>query len=251
MFMDSPPSSTQRLSHSDTFRFSCHGSLSCFNTCCRNKHLPLTPYDVLKLRAALDLDSENFLSEYTLYSKDPQTGFPVVSIKMKDNPERSCPFVSPEGCTVYGDRPTACRLFPLARAVSAGLGVESRKEFCYLLDLPGCLGTKEEEIRTIDQWMDDQELRTYLATNDRVVEFVLMVKRVLGRPLDERGLRKVLAALYNLDVFREFVVSTNFLDALEIEEEMRRRVHDDDLALLELGLVYLRHALASLCGSRK
>lgn len=243
MFVDSPPSPTQRLSPSDTFRFSCHSSLSCFNTCCHNKHLPLTPYDVLRLRTALGMDSDKFLSEFTMYSTDPHTGFPVVSIKMKNDPEKSCPFVSPEGCAIYKDRPTACRLFPLARAVSASLGDGTRKEFCYLLVLPGCLGTQEKEVRTIDQWMDDQELRTYLAMNDCMVDFVLMVKRVLGRPLDERGLRKVLAALYNLDVFRQFVFSTNLLDAMEAGGEMRHRVHDD-VALLELGLIYLRHALA-------
>lgn len=245
MFIDSPPSPTQRLTLSDTFRFSCHGSLSCFNRCCRNKHLPLTPYDVLRLRTALGLNSDDLLSKHALYSTDPQTGFPVVSIKMKSDPERSCPFVSPEGCTVYENRPTACRLFPLARAASAGLGGEARKVFYCLLDMPGCLGTKEKDVRTIDQWMDDQELRTYLAMNDRMVDFVLTAKKALGRPLDERGLHKVLAALYNVDVFRHFVISTNLLDALEIEERLRRRVRDDDLALLELGLTYLRWALAS------
>ncbi len=191
------------------------------------------------------MDSDCFLSEHTIYSTDPQTGFPVVSIKMRNDPERSCPFVSPAGCAVYEDRPTACRLFPLARAVSAGLGTGTRKEFCYLLDIPGCLGTQEKEVWTVDQWMDDQELQTHLAMNDRMVDFVLRVKKVLGRPLDERGLRKALAALYNLDVFRQFVLSTDFLHALKIEEDLVRRVHDDDSALLELGLIYLRLALAS------
>ncbi len=245
MFIDSTPSNIRRLSSFDRFRFSCHGGLSCFNSCCANKHLPLTPYDVLRLKNALGMHSDDFLSRHTLYNVDPGTGFPVVAIRMEDDPGRTCPFVSVRGCTVYADRPTSCRLYPLARAVSARTGGEVRKEFYYLLDAPACLGTREDPVRTVHEWVADQELGMYLTLNDRMVDFVLRVKTSLGRPLDERALHKVVVALYNLDVFRDFVASTNLLDALNTEEYLRRRVHHDDLSLLELGLVYLRRALVS------
>lgn len=245
MFVDYPPSLDQRLSRSDTFRFSCHKGLSCFNSCCRNKHLPLTPYDVLRLKTALGLDSDEFLSRHTLYNIDPRSGFPIISIRMKNNPERSCPFVSPEGCTVYEDRPTACRLFPLARAVALGMEGDERREFFTLLDIPGCLGLREPAVMSVEQWMHDQGLEAYIAMNDPMVDFVLRAKNALGRPLDEASLRRVIVSCYNIDVFRDFVFSTNFLDAFEIEEKMCRRARDDDMALLELGLVYLKRGLAS------
>ncbi len=243
--MDTLPSENERLSASDTFRFSCRPELSCFNHCCANKHLPLTPYDVLRIKAALGLTSDELLARHTLYSIDPSTGFPVISIRMGDDPEKTCPFVSPKGCTVYENRPTACRLYPLARAVSADPMGDVVKEFFYSIDTPVCLGIREREVRSVEQWLDDQGLPSYLGMNDRVVGFVLTTKKRLGKPLDERSLHKVLVALYNLDVFRDFVFSTQILDILQTKEPLRDRIRNDDTALLELALTYLGRARLS------
>ena len=43
------------------FRFRCHSALACFNQCCRNLNLFLYPYDVIRLRKALQMDSDRFL----------------------------------------------------------------------------------------------------------------------------------------------------------------------------------------------
>ena len=45
--------------------------------------------------------------------KPEQSLFPIVVLKMKDVELKRCFFVSEEGCTVYEDRPWACRMFPL------------------------------------------------------------------------------------------------------------------------------------------
>ncbi|MFP5214199.1 MAG: YkgJ family cysteine cluster protein, partial [Acidobacteriota bacterium] len=150
MFLASPPAGEERLSLQDSFRFACRENLSCFNSCCRNKHLPLTPYDVLRLKNALGLSSDEFLSRHTVYNIDPHSGFPVISIRMEDDEKRTCPFVSPEGCKVYRNHPTACRLYPLARAAGAATAGRERKSFYYMLDIPGCLGSNEAEPRTVD-----------------------------------------------------------------------------------------------------
>ncbi len=34
----------------DKFKFSCHKELTCYNTCCRDVNIFLTPYDVLRMR---------------------------------------------------------------------------------------------------------------------------------------------------------------------------------------------------------
>ncbi len=36
-------------------------------------------------------------------------------LKMLDDKERSCPFVTPEGCTIYTDRPANCRYYPVGQ----------------------------------------------------------------------------------------------------------------------------------------
>jgi len=68
-------------------------------------------------------------------------------------------------------------------------------------------------------------------------------KRDRTKPLDESQLQKVMVACYNLDLFREFVFKTGFLDLYEIDEKTRSKINDDDNALLNLGFAYLDRVL--------
>jgi hypothetical protein len=52
------------LKNTDTFTFRCHSDLTCFNQCCRNLNLFLYPYDVLRLRKRLNMDSDRFLEAH-------------------------------------------------------------------------------------------------------------------------------------------------------------------------------------------
>ena len=45
-FMENLP----ELEPGKTFCFACHPEVPCFNRCCAELTLPLTPYDVLRLR---------------------------------------------------------------------------------------------------------------------------------------------------------------------------------------------------------
>ncbi len=243
MFTRNLPESEARLGPGDTFPFSCHSGLDCFNTCCRNKQLPLTPYDVLRLKQGLKLSSDAFLEAHTLYWTDPETGFPSVCLRMGEGPDRACPFVSPEGCRVYDDRPTACRLYPLARAAGGQGGSRAPGWFAFLMDTPACLGRRERRVWSVEAWMESQGLEPYLRMNDRMLERVLHPNRRARAPLDERQVRTLIVACYNLDVFRKFVFETSFADAAGLEEAARERVAVDDTALLELGMAYLRQVL--------
>lgn len=231
------------LGPGDTFSFSCHSGLACFNTCCRNKQLPLTPYDVLRLRQGLKLSSDAFLEAHTLYWIDPETGFPTICLRMGEEPDRACPFVSSEGCRVYDDRPTACRLYPLARAAGGQGGPPSPGSFAFLMDTPGCLGRRETRAWSVEGWMESQGLGPYLRMNDRMLEVVFPPHRRAQAPLDERRIQTMIVACYNLDVFRKFVFETSFADASGLDEVARERVAVDDTALLELGMAHLRRVL--------
>jgi hypothetical protein len=46
-----------------------------------------------------------------------------------------------------------------------------------------------------------------------------------------------------MDVFREFVFKTRFLEVYEIDEKTRSKIKNDETALLHLGLAYLRKTL--------
>lgn len=242
MFLDSLPPPEKRLALNDTFNFSCHRDLSCFNRCCRNKHLPLTPYDILRMRKALGIHSNDFLEKYSLYRLDPLSGFPVLSLRMEQG-EGVCPFVGPGGCTIYHDRPTACRLFPLGRSSGMSLRGAGLEEVLYLLDTPGCMGVEENRVQTVEQWIEDQGLVPYIEMNDRMLGLLFHPRRDASRDLDDGQQQKIMVACYNIDLFREFVLKTRFGEYFKVGRETLRRVEESDEELLSLGLSYLARTL--------
>jgi Fe-S-cluster containining protein len=243
MFLEEMPARESHLGLRDSFIFRCHVALSCFNTCCRNKLLPLTPYDALRLKGALGLHSDKFLQRYTGYSVDPGSGFPVVHLSMQKSDRRDCPFVTEKGCAVYADRPTACRLYPLARFSRPRDDTTGSEAFYTLLDTPGCLGRREKSDLNVQSWIEDQALAPYLESNDRFMAIVFHPGRDRNGELDQGQLQKVMVACYNLDIFREFVFSTPFLDIFQVDPETREKVKEDDVVLLKLGIAYLKRVL--------
>jgi len=55
-----------RLGPTDSFEFSCHPGVKCFNKCCSDVNIVLTPYDVLRMKNRLGITSTEFLDTYTL-----------------------------------------------------------------------------------------------------------------------------------------------------------------------------------------
>ena len=44
-----------RMNLDSTFRFSCHPGVACFNRCCADVNIFLTPYDVLRMKNRLGI----------------------------------------------------------------------------------------------------------------------------------------------------------------------------------------------------
>ena len=106
------------LDDSGRFSFGCHPGLPCFTDCCADVNIFLTPYDVLRLRRRLGLEAQEFLARHTILPFAKTQTLPVPLLRMKDDAQRRCPFVGPEGCTVYEDRPWPCRMYPVGVASS-------------------------------------------------------------------------------------------------------------------------------------
>ena len=106
------------VSINERFAFHCGRDVSCFNACCRDLNQFLAPYDILQLKNFLGIRSTEFLATYPARHVGPETGLPVITLRPKAGDQRECPFVTPAGCGVYPNRPSSCRIYPLARAVS-------------------------------------------------------------------------------------------------------------------------------------
>jgi len=164
-----PLCDVRTLAPGELFRFRCHEGLSCFTDCCRRLTLALTPYDTLRLKNRLGLASSVFLERYTTVEQHQDDIFPQVLLAMNDDSRANCPFVEPNrGCTVYPDRPGACRTYPLGRGVHRKESGDIH-ELWVLLNEPHCRGFDQGNSMSVASWVDDQELRAYNQANDAML----------------------------------------------------------------------------------
>ena len=219
------------------FKFACHPGVPCFNECCADLTLTLTPYDVLRLKKRLGLGSGDFLDQYTESQDDPGR-FPRLKLKMTDGLKKPCPFVTPRGCSIYEDRPGACRTYPLGRGSAQG-----GREMFFLVQEGHCRGFEQERQWEVDEWLADQGLEEYNRLNDQWME-ILTSRTSLGPA--EHHVKKIQMfsmVSYNLDRFRDFVFHSRFLDMFDLDPALVDRARADDAALLELGFLWLKFAL--------
>ncbi len=232
----------KRLSINDDFTFACGPHVPCFTECCGKLELLLTPYDVLRLSQELSVSSEAFIDTWTEMRWKTPHGFPEFLMKM-DRETKRCPFVTPEGCSVYKNRPGACRIYPLGRAATINPFDGSKHEFYFTVLEDHCKGFEQKKTWKIRDWVADQGMEDYNNINDLLME--LYVKRSRGKSVqfNQQHIQMFLMACYNLEKFRKFVFESGFLKKFAVEPERLRKIKSDDLALLEFAFDWIRFAL--------
>jgi len=238
---------SQRLAAEDKFKFACHPGVSCFGKCCANVNIFLTPYDVLRMKNAKDISSTEFLKEYAFPLSLEENQLPVVLLKMTEDEEKKCPFVSDDGiCSIYDDRPWACRMYPIGLASSkTGVGDEG-EEFCFIVDESDtlCRGFEEDNELTVKEWMDSQDVGTFNRKSESYMQFTLHPHLQEKKELGEGKIQMFFTACYDLDGFRKIVLESTFLDRFEVNDEIIEQLKTDDEALLEFAVTkWLRFAL--------
>ncbi len=223
------------------FQFDCHPGVPCFNACCGKLNLVLTPYDILRLARNLGLSTGDLVENHTVAAQE-KSRWPLIRLKMDEKAGGDCPFLKPEGCGVYPDRPSACRIYPLARAVSRGYGPGEVMEQFFVVEESHCQGFAEERHWTVAEWVADQGLIPYHRFNDRWMAVVTHPKGPGSGPEAEKNRRMFYLASYNLDRFRDFVFQTKFLDLFEIDPIRLSRLKDNDEELLALAMDWLAFA---------
>lgn len=227
----------QRLEPGEKFCFSCHSGLECFNTCCRDKRLPLWPYDMLRLVKGLGISSSQVLEKYVELELDPRSGWPALRIKLDS--DGRCTLLSPQGCSVYAHRPSACRIYPLAWALAPGPDGGPGEEVFMRQETPGCLGWGEPAEHTTDSWAADQGLAEYLQANSSLLGLWFHPSRRGRMELEPAQVHAVIAALYNPDVFLQMVLDPKKRKTMGISPARAVRAKRDDLELLKLGRDWL------------
>ena len=224
--------------------FRCYKGIKCFNACCSNIDISLTPYDIIRLKNRLEMKSDEFLLKYTFPYEMEKDGMAGVKFKPVEN-GTACQFMTDEGCSVYEDRPTACRYYPV------GL-VSQRKQDEYVdrtayavVKEEHCMGHFEDNKMTIDEYRQDQGLEEYDKYGHGWRQLVLKKKSTgpsVGKP-SKRSLQLFFMGCYDIDRFRLFISSDGFKQSFDVSEEEYKTFENDDVALLEFSYRFLKQVL--------
>lgn len=233
------PETFQRIDRRASFRFACHPGVACFTECCRQLDLALTPYDVLRLKNRLGMASGNFLKQYIIIEWDQRLLFPQCFLTMVDDGRASCVFVGPTGCSVYADRPGACRAYPLGRGASAGDEGQVR-ETLVLVRESHCQGFAENREQTPAEYFTDQALDAYAPYNDAVLAVTQHQRIQNGYRPTRAQLDQYLLALYNLDALRQEFTDGRISLRRPLTPAELQGVAGNDEQLLLLGICWLR-----------
>jgi Fe-S-cluster containining protein len=225
------------------FHFDCHKNISCFTHCCAGLRLVLTPYDILRMKNRLNLSSGDFLERYTETVFESPSPFPMVKLKMEEDENAACPFVTPDGCTIYEDRPGACRIYPLGRAaLKVGREKTAREKF-FMVNEAHCLGFHEPKRWTVEEWVANEGVDDYNAMNDQWLE-IITSRKSLGPVEDVRKkVQMFYMTSYNLDKFREFIFKSRFFERFEVAPDLRAELARHDTPLMKFGFDWLRFSL--------
>ena len=240
----------EKLTLDSPLQFACHPGVSCFTACCHNIKIILTPYDILILRRRLNIPAHEFITQYTEPAYLEKTDMPGVQIKLTGE-KNGCPFVTPEGCTVYTDRPSACRYYPVGMADfhEGGTDDAAEEKFFFLVKEPHCKGHEEPKRWTIRDWRADQGVDVRDEMNKEWLRLVMRRKSFgLQATLSDAAKRMFFMASTDLDTFRKFVFESSFLDTYEVDADTVAKIREDDVELMLFSFRYLANTLFGAAG---
>ncbi len=241
----------KKLTLESKIKFRCHPGVSCFTACCGGIKIILTPYDILMLRKRLDIPAHELLQQYTVPVYLEGTDMPGVALKLTEEDNR-CPFVTPEGCTVYTDRPSACRYYPVGMAdfhegqgaMGGGADHKDEEKFFFIVKEEHCKGFEEDKEWTVAEWRADQGVDVRDEMNKEWLRLV-MRRKSFGHQasLSEQAKRMFFMTSTDLDHFRRFIFESSFLDTYMIDEEILEKIKNDDVELMLFSFQYLAASL--------
>ena len=240
----------EKLTLDSPLQFACHPGVSCFTACCHNIKIILTPYDILILRRRLNIPAHEFITQYTEPTYLEKTDIPGVQIKLTGD-KNGCPFVTPEGCTVYTDRPSACRYYPVGMADfhEGGTDDAAEEKFFFLVKEPHCKGHEEPKRWTIRDWRADQGVDVRDEMNKEWLRLIMRRKSFgLQATLSDAAKRMFFMASTDLDTFRKFVFESSFLDTYEVDADTVAKIREDDVELMLFSFRYLANTLFGAAG---
>ncbi|MCU7958952.1 MAG: YkgJ family cysteine cluster protein [gamma proteobacterium symbiont of Bathyaustriella thionipta] len=233
----------EMLTNNSKIKFRCHKGISCFNACCKQADITLTPYDIIRLKKRFDIDSSELLKKHTVPFQMDGDGLP--GVKMRTDDSGQCLFMTEEGCSVYEDRPTSCRYYPVAHMAMRPKDAATDSVAYALVREDHCKGHEEDRELTIGEYRKEQDVGLYDEMNREFSQLILKKKSAgptIGKP-SELSFQLFFMANYDVDRFRRFVLSPSFAKNYVLDDAFYKEIEHDDLALMKFGFRLLRQIL--------
>jgi len=234
----------QTFDDGKVIQFQCRPGISCWNACCSNIDISLTPYDILRLKHRFAISSGEFLRDYTVPYEMEQDS--IAGVKLRPVADgTACRFMTPAGCSVYADRPTACRYYPVALLSLRRQDEYTDRSSYALVEEPHCLGHQEPRPISVADYRKEQGLDDYDDAARGWRQLILKKKSSgpsIGKP-SKRSLELFFMVCYDLDRFSQFVASDGFSDIYDLPAEELKNILCDDLELMQFGFRFLRQVL--------
>ncbi len=224
------------------FFFDCKPILSCYKKCCQNQNIFLYPYDVIRLKNRLGISSDVFLEDYVNIVLREDSFFPEVLLAMSSElPENPCLFLEDSGCSVYADRPEACRMFPLEHGFFFDARTYRSRRILFLKPPHFCDGQNEEKPWTPNVWIKNQGAEVYNQMSRKWYEIQRLFQNDpwAGEGVNGKRGKMAFMASYNIDKFRDFLFNSSFLKRYKIASAFLDKAKRDDCELLKLGCAWI------------
>lgn len=233
-----------QLGLDDKFQFRCHKGIACFNKCCENIDILLTPYDILRLKKRFGLTAREFIDRCTVdFAMDGQ-GMPGLKLRTKTG-SNACINLTPDGCSVYPDRPTACRYYALGLVSMRRKDSPAEEDGYFVVKEAHCLGHNEPQVQTIRGYRQEQGVDEYDEVNREWRQIILKKRSAgptVGKP-SQRSFELFYLASYDIDGFRNFVASASFNEVFDLGPSFKQALMTDDVKLLKFGFQLLKQTL--------
>src|SRR5271156_3336672 len=97
----------EKLGRESAFSYTCNQCTAC----CHGAHIPLDPHEIARLARNLKMQTGEFIAGHLIEG----------GIVLKNRVDGACSMLREGNCSVYADRPTICRTYPLSRRTRAGV----------------------------------------------------------------------------------------------------------------------------------
>lgn len=226
------------------FQFNCHKGIACFNACCKNIDITLTPYDILRLKQRLALSSQEFVARYTVPFEMDFHAMP--GLKMATRPGTAqCVFLTEDGCSVYEDRPAACRYYALGSMGVRKKGESKIEDLYFVVKEDHCLGHNEPVKQTVREYRHNQGIEKYDEMNREWRDLIIKKRSsgpTVGQP-SERSMQLFDMCSYDMDSFREFIHTEGFRSVFDLDEAYLQALVDNEDTLLQFSFRFLKQVL--------